>query len=92
MQVVYDPSQITYGQLLRIFFSVVHDPTELDRQGPDVGNQYRSAIFPQNETQKKVAAAYIAQLNDAGVFGAPIVTRIENAPVSFPPRPTIRTF
>ena len=79
VQVVYNPSQITYGQLLRIFFSVVHDPTELDRQGPDVGNQYRSAIFPQNETQKKVAAAYIAQLNDAGVFGAPIVTRIENA-------------
>jgi peptide-methionine (S)-S-oxide reductase len=84
VQVVYSPSQITYGQLLRIFFSVVHDPTELDRQGPDVGNQYRSAIFPQNETQKKVAEAYIAQLNDAGVFGAPIVTRMENT-VAFVP-------
>ena len=79
VQIVYDPSQITYGQLLRIFFSVVHDPTELDRQGPDVGTQYRSAIFPQNETQKNIAEGYITQLNDAGVFSAPIVTRIENA-------------
>ena len=84
VQVAYDPSQITYGQLLRIFFSVVHDPTELNRQGPDVGTQYRSAIFPQNETQRKVAASYIAQLNDARVFGAPIVTRIENATAFVP--------
>jgi peptide-methionine (S)-S-oxide reductase len=79
VQITYDPSQITYGQLLRIFFSVVHDPTELNRQGPDTGTQYRSAIFPQNETQQRIAEAYIAQLNDAKVFGAPIVTRIENA-------------
>jgi peptide-methionine (S)-S-oxide reductase len=84
VQIAYDPSRVTYGQLLRIFFSVVHDPTELDRQGPDVGNQYRSAIFPQNETQRKVAASYIAQLNEAGVFGAPIVTSIENASAFVP--------
>jgi peptide-methionine (S)-S-oxide reductase len=79
VQITYDPSQITYGQLLRIFFSVVHDPTQLDRQGPDEGTQYRSAIFPQNELQQRIAESYIAQLNDAKVFGAPIVTRIENA-------------
>jgi peptide-methionine (S)-S-oxide reductase len=79
VEITYDPSQITYGQLLRIYFSVVHDPTQLDRQGPDVGTQYRSAVFPQNETQKKVAQSYIAQLNEANVFGAPIVTRVENA-------------
>lgn len=79
VQITYDPSQITYGQLLRIFFSVVHDPTQLDRQGPDAGAQYRSAIFPQNDTQKRIAESYIAELNGAKVFGAPIVTRIENA-------------
>jgi peptide-methionine (S)-S-oxide reductase len=79
VQITYDPSEITYGKLLQIYFSVVHDPTELDRQGPDVGTQYRSAIFPQNETQKKVAESYIAQLNDAKVFDAPLATRIENA-------------
>ena len=84
VQVAYHPSQITYGQLLRIFFSVVHDPTELDRQGPNIGTQYRSAIFPQNATQRKVAASYIAQLNDARVFGAPIVTRIENTTAFVP--------
>lgn len=84
VQVTYDPSQVTYGQLLRIYFSVVHDPTELNRQGPDVGTQYRSAIFPENDTQKKIAAAYIAQLDDANVFGAPIVTHIENATEFFP--------
>jgi peptide-methionine (S)-S-oxide reductase len=78
VQITYDPSQITYGQLLRIFFSVVHDPTQLDRQGPDVGTQYRSAVFPQNDTQKRIAESYIAELNGAKVFGAPIVTRIEN--------------
>jgi peptide-methionine (S)-S-oxide reductase len=79
VEITYDPSQITYGQLLQIYFSVVHDPTQLDRQGPDVGTQYRSALFPQNDEQKKVAQSYIAQLNDAKVFGAPIVTRIEDA-------------
>jgi peptide-methionine (S)-S-oxide reductase len=79
VQITYDPAQITYGQLLRIFFSVVHDPTQVDRQGPDVGTQYRSAIFAQNDTQKRIAESYIAQLNNAKVFGAPIATRIENA-------------
>ncbi|MGA8677442.1 MAG: peptide-methionine (S)-S-oxide reductase MsrA [Candidatus Acidiferrales bacterium] len=76
VQVVYDPSQITYGQLLRVFFSVAHDPTELNRQGPDVGTSYRSAIFYTNEEQKRVADAYIAQLDGAKVFGAPIVTEV----------------
>ncbi|MGA7050895.1 MAG: peptide-methionine (S)-S-oxide reductase MsrA [Mycobacterium sp.] len=84
VEITYDPSQITYGQLLRIYFSVVHDPTQLDRQGPDVGAQYRSAIFPENDPQKRVAQTYIAQLNDAKVFGAPVVTRIENAPEFVP--------
>lgn len=78
VQITYDPAQITYGQLLRIFFSV-HDPTQLDRQDPDVGTQYRSAIFPQNGMQIQIAEAYIAQLSKAAVFGAPIMTRIENA-------------
>jgi peptide-methionine (S)-S-oxide reductase len=79
VEITYDPSQITYGKLLQIYFSVAHDPTQLDRQGPDIGTQYRSAIFPQNEMQKKVAQSYIAQLNDAKVFDAPLATRIENA-------------
>jgi peptide-methionine (S)-S-oxide reductase len=79
VQIDYDPSQITYGQLLRIYFSVVHDPTQLDRQGPDAGTQYRSAIFAQNDTQKKIAESYIAQLNGTRAFGAPIVTSIESA-------------
>jgi peptide-methionine (S)-S-oxide reductase len=76
VQITYDPSQITYGQLLRVFFSVAHDPTELNRQGPDVGTQYRSAIFYSNDEQKKVAHAYIAQLNAAKVFRKPIATEI----------------
>jgi peptide-methionine (S)-S-oxide reductase len=76
VKVVYDPSKITYGQLLRIFFSVAHDPTELNRQGPDVGNSYRSAIFYTSEDQHKIAAAYIAQLDAAKVFARPIVTQV----------------
>ena len=68
VEVVYDPSKITYGQLLRIFFSVAHDPTELNRQGPDVGTSYRSAIFYSNDEQKRIAQAYIAQLDAAKVF------------------------
>ena len=76
VEVVYDPSQITYGQLLRIFFSVVHDPTELNRQGPDVGTSYRSAIFYTNDEQKRVAVAYIAQLDAAKVFPKRIVTEV----------------
>ncbi|HEV3482837.1 MAG TPA: peptide-methionine (S)-S-oxide reductase MsrA [Candidatus Acidoferrales bacterium] len=76
VEVVYDPSQITYGQLLRIFFSVVHDPTELNRQGPDVGTSYRSAIFYTNDEQKRIATAYIALLDAAKVFPKPIVTEL----------------
>ena len=68
VRITYDPTQVSYGQLLHIFFAVVNDPTELNRQGPDVGEQYRSAIFPQNDVQQKVADAYIAQLNQAKVF------------------------
>lgn len=76
VQVVFDPSQITYGQLLRIFFSVAHDPTELNRQGPDVGTSYRSAIFYSSDEQKRIAEAYIAQLDAAKVFSKPIVTQV----------------
>jgi len=76
VRVVYDPSRITYGQLLRIFFSVAHDPTELNRQGPDVGTSYRSAIFYTNEEQNRIAAAYVAQLDTAKVFPKRIVTEI----------------
>jgi peptide-methionine (S)-S-oxide reductase len=76
VEVVYDPSQITYGQLLRVFFSVAHDPTQRDRQGPDVGPSYRSAIFYRNEDQRRIASAYIAQLNDAKAFPKPIVTEV----------------
>src|SRR5207237_8621037 len=76
VKVIYDPSRISYGQLLRIFFSVAHDPTELNQQGPDVGPQYRSAIFYMNDEQKRIAAAYIAQLDAAKVFSKPIVTEV----------------
>jgi peptide-methionine (S)-S-oxide reductase len=76
VEVTYDPSRITYGQLLRVYFSVAHDPTELNRQGPDVGTSYRSAIFYANEGQKRIAAAYIAQLDAAKVFPRRIVTEV----------------
>ena len=76
MQVTYDPSVITYGQLLQVFFSVVHDPTQLNRQGPDEGTQYRSVIFYTNDEQKRVAQAYIQQLTDAKVFKHKIVTQV----------------
>ena len=76
VRVVFDPSQITYGQLLRIFFSVVHDPTQLNRQGPDVGTSYRSAIFYTSEEQRKLSQAYIAQLDAGKVFPKPIVTQV----------------
>jgi peptide-methionine (S)-S-oxide reductase len=76
VKIVYDPSQITYGQLLRVFFSVAHDPTELNRQGPDTGTQYRSSIFYGNDDQKKIAEAYIAQLDNAKIFPSPIVTQV----------------
>jgi peptide-methionine (S)-S-oxide reductase len=76
VEVVYDPSKITYGTLLRVFFSVAHDPTQLNRQGPDTGTSYRSAIFFQNDEQKNLAQSYIAQLNAAHVFPKPIVTEV----------------
>jgi peptide-methionine (S)-S-oxide reductase len=76
VQVVYDPSKITYGDLLRIFFSVAHDPTELNRQGPDVGTSYRSVIFYENDEQKRLATAYIQQLDAAHIFPRPIVTQL----------------
>jgi peptide-methionine (S)-S-oxide reductase len=77
VRIVYDPRQISYGQLLRIYFSAAHDPTEVNRQGPDVGPSYRSAIFPQNAAQGRVASAYIAQLRSARAYRRPISTRIE---------------
>jgi peptide-methionine (S)-S-oxide reductase len=77
VQVVFDPSKVSYGHLLQIYFSVAHDPTELNRQGPDSGTQYRSAIFPTNAEQAKVAKAYIAQLGAAHLFDGAIVTRVE---------------
>jgi peptide-methionine (S)-S-oxide reductase len=76
VEVVYDPSKITYGELLRIFFSVAHDPTQLNRQGPDVGTSYRSAIFYSTDEQKRIADAYIAQLDAAKVFPGRIVTEV----------------
>jgi peptide-methionine (S)-S-oxide reductase len=77
VRIVYDPRVITYGRLLQIFFSVAHNPTELNRQGPDHGPQYRSAIFPANEDQARVAKAYIGQLNDARVFPSTLATVLE---------------
>ncbi len=76
VEVVYDPSKVTFGQLLKVFFSVAHDPTELNRQGPDVGTQYRSAIFFSNPDQQRIAEAYVVQLTDAKTFSSKIVTQI----------------
>jgi peptide-methionine (S)-S-oxide reductase len=80
VKISFDPSQISYPQLLQIYFTVAHDPTEVDRQGPDVGHNYRSAIFPQSPDQERFARAFIARLNAAHVYKAPIATRIENGP------------
>ena len=76
VEVTYDPARITYGQLLKIFFAVAHDPTQKDRQGPDTGTQYRSAIFYKGAEQKRIADAYIKQLDDAHAFSKPIVTEV----------------
>jgi peptide-methionine (S)-S-oxide reductase len=76
VRITYDPSQVSYGQLLKVFFWVAHDPTELNRQGPDTGTQYRSAIFYANEEQRRIAQAYIEQLNRAKVFARPIATQV----------------
>lgn len=77
VEVTFDPSQVSYGTLLQIYFSVAHNPTELNRQGPDTGTQYRSAIFPKSSEQQRVAQAYIAQLDAARSFNKPIVTKLE---------------
>lgn len=84
IEIKYDPGQITYGQLLKIFFSVAHDPTTLNRQGPDYGAQYRSHIFYLNDEQKRVAEAYVKQLTDAKSFDKPIVTKISQLPAFYP--------
>lgn len=80
IRISYDPRQVSYATLLRIYFSVAHDPTQLNRQGPDNGPSYRSAIFPQNPGQARVARAYIAQLGKSGVYPRPIVTKVEDGP------------
>jgi peptide-methionine (S)-S-oxide reductase len=77
VQIAYDPARTSFGKLLKIFFAVAHDPTQLDRQGNDVGSQYRSAIFYADDEQKRVAERYIRQLDEAGVYKTPIVTRLE---------------
>lgn len=84
VSVTYDPTKVSYGKLLQIYFSVAHNPTELNRQGPDTGTQYRSAIFAQNAEQQKVAQAYIAQLDAAKAFDKPIVTKIEMGKAFYP--------
>jgi len=76
VEVTYDPAQISYGELLRIFFAIAHDPTELNRQGPDVGSQYRSEIFTSDDEQARIAAAYIRQLDRAALFAQPIMTKV----------------
>lgn len=84
VQVVYDPAKVSYGQLLKIYFSVAHDPTELNRQGPDTGTQYRSEIFTTNAEQQRVASSYIAQLDAAQVYPRKIVTKVEALPAFYP--------
>lgn len=105
VEISYDPSQVTLGQLLKVFFSVAHDPTELNRQGPDSGTQYRSAIFFTTPDQQRIAQAYVNQLNQAEVFSSPIVTQIaplkafyraedyhQNYATNHPDNPYIATF
>ncbi len=92
VQITFDPHKISYGRILQIYFSVAHDPTELNRQGPDTGTQYRSAIFPATAEQARVARAYIAQLNQAHVFDAAIVTTIEPGKSFYPAEPYHQDF
>jgi len=84
VEITFDPKQVTYGQLLQLYFSVAHDPTQLDRQGPDRGPSYRSEIFFTSPAQERVARAYVKQLTEAKVFGAPIVTKIEPLKAFYP--------
>ncbi len=84
VKVIYDPTKVSYGQLLKVYFSVAHDPTQLNRQSPDSGTQYRSEIFTSNAAQQKVATAYIAQLTATKAFSAPIVTRVEPLKAFYP--------
>ncbi len=84
VEIVFDPSEISYGEILRIFFSVAHNPTELNRQGPDTGTQYRSAIFATDAAQQRIAQAYIVQLDKARAFSRPIVTRVDTLRAFFP--------
>jgi peptide-methionine (S)-S-oxide reductase len=84
VKVIYDPAKVSYGQLLKVFFSVAHDPTQLNRQGPDTGPQYRSVIFATNADQMRIAQAYVAQLDRAKVFGRAIVTEVVTLPTFYP--------
>jgi peptide-methionine (S)-S-oxide reductase len=84
VQIIFDPRQISYGEILRIYFSVAHDPTQLNRQGPDIGSQYRSAIFYADPSQQRIAEAYVAQLGRARVFPQAIVTRIDPLKAFYP--------
>ena len=92
VEVVYDPSRISYGQILKVFFAIAHDPTELNRQGPDEGTQYRSVIFYSSPEQKQVAEAYIRQLNQAKVFRRPIVTQLTELNGFYPAEPDHQDF
>jgi peptide-methionine (S)-S-oxide reductase len=91
VRIVYDPAQVSYGTLLRVYFSIAHDPTQLNRQGPDQGPSYRSAIFPQNEAQRRVAAAYIAQLGQTRAYPRRIVTTLERG-AFYPAEPDHQDF
>ncbi len=84
IQVTFDPAKITYGQILKVFFAVAHDPTQKDRQGPDWGRQYRSAVFYKDADQKRIAEAYIKQLTDAKAFAQPIATEVAKLPAFYP--------
>lgn len=84
VEITYDPAKVSYGKLLQIYFSVAHDPTQLNRQGPDSGTQYRSTVFPRDDMQRKVVEAYIAQLNQSGAYAKPLATTVEDAKAFYP--------